>query len=211
MENNTSKMVALLGKIRKQMNGAVLDTFRYYGENYGMNYGVAIHSLRDMANQVGTDDSLSRFLYRQQVRELRIIALWIADSTTITAADFDFWAAGVVNSEVAEQAAQALLCGIEPIDALLEAWCSTDNELLAYCALLASARSKNISLEVVERVAKSVVARFADNHLTAQGVVALLSSLIAQNRQFVSAVTDALPDTPTATAVREEIAWRIEY
>lgn len=211
MENNTSKMVTLLGKIRKQMNGAVLDTFRYYGQNYGMNYGVAIHSLRDMANQVGMDDSLARFLYRQQVRELRIIALWIADSATITAADFDFWAAGIVNSEVAEQAAQALLCRIDAIDALLEAWCNADNELLAYCALLAAARSKGVNEGVVERVVKSVIARFSDNHLTAQGAVALLSSLIATNREFVKSLTAALPDTPTASVVREEIAWRIEY
>ena len=211
MENNTSKMVTLLGKIRKQMNGAMLDTFRYYGHNYGMNYGVAIHSLRDMANQVGTDDSLARFLYRQQVRELRIIALWIADSATITAADFDFWAAGIVNSEVAEQAAQALLCRIDAIDALLEAWCNADNELLAYCALLAAARSKGVNEGVVERVVKSVITRFADNHLTAQGTVALLSSLIATNREFVKSLTAALPDTPTASVVREEIAWRIEY
>ena len=53
MQNNTSKMVALLGKIRKQMNGAMLDTFRYYGSNYGVNYGVALHTLRDMAQEIG--------------------------------------------------------------------------------------------------------------------------------------------------------------
>ena len=72
-------MVTLLGKIRKQMNGAVLDTFRYYGAKYGMNYGVAIHSIREMAAEQGTDHDLAKFLYRQQVRELQIIALWIAE------------------------------------------------------------------------------------------------------------------------------------
>ena len=68
-QNNTSKMVALLGKIRKQMNGAVLDTFRYYGAKYGMNYGVAIHSIRDFAREIGTDDSLSQFLLLQRVQD----------------------------------------------------------------------------------------------------------------------------------------------
>ena len=87
-------MVALLGKIRKQMNGAVLDTFRYYGAKYGMNYGVALHSLREMAREVGCDDDLAHFLYRQQVRELQIIALWIADAKGVTIEQFDHWAAG---------------------------------------------------------------------------------------------------------------------
>ena len=97
------------------------------------------------------------------------------------------------------------------IDALLEAWSNADNELLAYCALLAAARSKGVNEGVVERVVKSVIARFADNHLTAQGTVTLLSSLIATNREFVKSLTAALPDTHTASVVREEIAWRIEY
>ena len=77
-------MVALLGKIRKQMNGAVLDTFRYYGAKYGMNYGVALHSLRDMAREIGCDDELAHFLFRQQVRELQILALWIADAEAVS-------------------------------------------------------------------------------------------------------------------------------
>ena len=49
-------MVALLGAVRKQMNGAVLDTLRYYGADYGLNYGVAIHSLRETARETGRDD-----------------------------------------------------------------------------------------------------------------------------------------------------------
>ena len=49
--DNTSRMVALLGAVRKQMNGAVLDTLRYYGADYGLNYGVAIHSLRETARE----------------------------------------------------------------------------------------------------------------------------------------------------------------
>ena len=49
-DNHTSRMVALLGALRKQMNGAMLDTFRCYGADYGANYGVAIHTLRDMAS-----------------------------------------------------------------------------------------------------------------------------------------------------------------
>ena len=136
--DNTSRMVALLGAVRKQMNGAVLDTLRYYGADYGLNYGVAIHSLRETARETGRDDGFARFLYRQQVRELRIIALWIAEPECTTAADFPFWAAGIINSEVAEQAAHALLSQIDDIDALLAEWCASENALLAYAALLAA-------------------------------------------------------------------------
>ena len=211
MQNNTSKMVALLGKIRKQMNGAVLDTFRYYGAKYGMNYGVALHSLREMAREVGCDDDLAHFLYRQQVRELQIIALWIADAKGVTIEQFDHWAAGIINSEIAEQAAQGLLSKIEQIDALLEQWCGGENELLAYAALLAASRSEKVSALSVQRAVNKSINTFSDNHLAVQGVVALLSSQIAKNRALVEAILATLPDNKSAAAVREEIAWRLEY
>ena len=204
-------MVALLGKIRKQMNGAVLDTFRYYGAKYGMNYGVALHSLREMAREVGCDDDLAHFLYRQQVRELQIIALWIADAASVNVEQFDHWAAGIINSEIAEQAAQGLLSKIEQIDALLEVWCSSENELLAYSALLAASRSEKVSAVAVQSAVNKSINTFSDNHLAVQGIVALLSAQIAKNRALVEAVLATLPDNKSAAAVREEIAWRLEY
>lgn len=211
MQNNTSKMVALLGKIRKQMNGAVLDTFRYYGAKYGMNYGVAIHSLRDMAREMGTDDSLSQFLFLQQVRELQIIAFWIADPLSVTEDTFDMWTDRVINSELAEQAAQGLLCKIETIDALLDRWCSSGNELAAYAALLAASRSDKISDKAVQRAVNNTVTHFSDNHLAAQGLSRLLSAEIVKNRALVADILASLPDNKTANSVREEIAWQLEY
>lgn len=204
-------MVALLGKIRKQMNGAVLDTFRYYGAKYGMNYGVALHSLRDMAREIGCDDELAHFLFRQQVRELQIIALWIADAEAVTEVEFDFWANGLINSELAEQAAQGLLSKIMPIDTLVERWCGSGNELLAYAALLAASRSDKISINIVQSSVNKVVTAFADNHLATQGVVALLSNKIENHRAVVESVLATLPDNCSAAVVREEIAWRLEY
>ena len=53
-------MIALLGAMRKQMNGAVADAMRYYGEKYGLNYGVSLPTLRQIANQEQPDHSLAQ-------------------------------------------------------------------------------------------------------------------------------------------------------
>ena len=205
-------MVALLGALRKAMNGAVLDSFCCYGAAYGLNYGVAIHTLRDMARGVGEDDGFARYLYRQQVRELRIIALWTASPAEVRSVEnADFWAEGIINSEVAEQAAQALLCRVEPIDELLTAWSSQPNELLCYAAMLAAARSERISVECAASAVERVVRNFPDNHLAAQGAVALAVSLITKNRPTVSRLLALSDDTPTAKFLRDEVAWRLEY
>lgn len=207
--DNTSRMVALLGAVRKQMNGAVLDTLRYYGSDYGLNYGVAIHSLRETARETGRDDGFARFLYRQQVRELRIIALWIAEPCRTTATDFSFWAAGIINSEVAEQAAHALLSQIDDIDALLAEWCASENALLAYAALLAASRSERVSVGAVTEGVRSAVGRFPDNRIVAQGATAALASVAGEHRERVLLLLDGLDDTPTARLVRDEMSWRM--
>ena len=211
MQNNTSKMVTLLGKIRKQMNGAVLDTFRYYGDKYGMNYGVAIHSLREMATEQGTDHDLALFLYRQQVRELQIIALWIADPKSVDSAELAIWGEGIINSELAEQAAHALLCNIEDIDLLLNSWSTSDKELLCYAALLAAARSGKATATVAERAVVEVARNFPNNHLAAKGLIAFIGAQIDKDKKYAERLLAALPDSATAKAVREQTQWRLEY
>lgn len=212
MQNYTSRMVSLMGALRKAMNGAVLDTFRLYGADYGMNYGVAIHTLRDMAREVGEDDGFARFLYRQQVRELRLIALWTASPAEVRSAeDVAFWASGIINSEVAEQAAQALLSRVESIDELLAAWCDGANELLAYTAMLAASRSAKVDVERAADAVVRSVRNFPNNHLAAQGAVALAVSLIKKNRPTVNLLLALSDDTPSAAYLREEVAWRLDY
>ena len=38
--DNTQRMISLLGRLRKQMNGAVAESMATDGQAYGLNYGV---------------------------------------------------------------------------------------------------------------------------------------------------------------------------
>ena len=105
----TSRMVALLRELRRERNGAVADSMRYYGAPYGLNYGVSLPTLRRIARAEAPDHAFARYLYRQDVRELRLAALHIACPASLTPEEFPAWAAGIVNSEIAEEAAFALL------------------------------------------------------------------------------------------------------
>ena len=165
--------------------------------------------MRETARETGHDDDFARFLYRQQVRELRIIALWIAEPERTAATDFPFWAAGIINSEVAEQAAHALLSQIEDIDTLLAEWCASENALLAYAALLAAARSVKVSADAVIGGVRNAVERFSDNRIVAQGAVAALASVVGQCREKVLLLLDSFVASPTAGLIREEMSWRI--
>ncbi len=209
MENSVleQKKRLLLYRLRKEMNGAALDTMCYFGADYGRNYGVQIYAIRNLAREIGTDHSLAKSFYTENIREVRLVALWIADAEQVSVADFSFWAEGIINSEVAEQASHALLSRIAPITELLTAWCSSDNTLLAYCALLSAARNGRVVSAIATTAIAQAVTRFSDNRLVAQGATALAINL---PDEAVKELLERLPDNPTAQLLREEISWRIE-
>lgn len=271
----TSRMVALLRELRRERNGAVADTMGYYGTAYGLNYGVSLPTLRKLARAEHSDHDFARYLYRQDVRELRLAALHIARPDCLCAGEFPAWAAGIVNSEIAEEAAFALLSRTDALPDLFREWIASPDALLQYAALLAAARSPRLTVEwaapAVEAVHRNAVAeepaacaadvaRAADiagtaapsdifiasdasvvanapatpatpaalSHatatqafrhpvpaarLTAQGAVALLAAVGAQNEENRLAVlraTGSLGKLPAEDYVREELAWRLE-
>ena len=197
----------LLYRLRKEMNGAALDTMCYFGADYGRNYGVQIYAIRNLAREIGTDHELAKSFYAEDIREVRLVALWIADAEQVSVDDFSFWAEGIINSEVAEQASHALLSRITPIAELLGAWCSSDNALLAYCALLSAARSGGVEQTAAVEAIVQAVTIFSDNRLVAQGATALAINL---PDDAVEELLEKIPDNPTAKLLREEIAWRVE-
>lgn len=213
-------MIALLGAMRKQMNGAVADAMRYYGEKYGLNYGVSLPTLRQIANQEQPDHSLAQYLYKQQVRELRLAALHIAQPENITSNEADFWAEGVINSEVAEEMAFAMLSKAAEAKAIIDKWSDSDDELLIYTALMAASRNtENISKELILKVV-NIATRYNSSRIIAQGIVALLvaannagdeksiiTSTIAKIKELA-----IVPQSGFSTMryIAEELEWRIE-
>lgn len=151
----TSRMVALLGELRRERNGAVADAMSPFGKPYGLNYGVSLPTLRQIARAETPDHDFARYLYVQDVRELRLAALYVAQAERVTADEAEFWAAGIVNSEVAEEASFALLSRVGVLPAIFESWMAA-SPLLQYAALLAAARSPQASLAWVDAALAAV-------------------------------------------------------
>ena len=192
----------LLYHLRKQMNGDALDRMLCYGEPYARNYGVQIYALRDVAREVGCNHSLAVHLREQNVRELRIIAVWIADVEVLDSATIAPWLNAITNSELAEQTAHALLSRYEGLAQLLCDDAVLREPFVAYALLLAASRCAVADMEVVQH-ALAALDYHPNNALVARAAVAWLSVLDNPH-----ALLEQLPDTPTARLVREEMSWR---
>ena len=207
-------MIALLGTMRKQMNGAVADAMYYYGADYGLNYGVSLPTVRQIAREQEKDHALALYLYKQQVRELRLAALHIAQAEAITMEELPTRAEGVINSEIAEEMAFALLPRTTIISDIFTAWSESDNEFLVYATLMAAARSELARDTNIVNATPNILSRFSASRIIAQGVVALLAAAYdcdAEARKAVTEEIEGLEESPAANYVKEEMSWRMEF
>ncbi len=201
--------------MRRERNGAVADAMRYYGTAYGLNYGVSLPTVRQIARSEDRDHAFARMLWMQDVRELKLAALHLAEPERLTLEEASQWAAGLVNSELAEEAAFALLRRTPHFPAIFAAWTKAETPLLAYAAMLGGARSTHLTEQWLRPTLETVHRATGETaRLVAQGAVALLEALGRQNetsRQAVLSAVDPFESSgnPEEKFVREELLWRL--
>lgn len=212
--DSTTKMIDLLGRLRKQMNGAVAESMGAHNEKYGLNYGVSIATIREIVASEPKDYEFAKYLYRQQVRELRLAACHIADPGAMTIDEFPFWSRGIVNTELAEELAFALLSKIYDINSLMGVWSTESNELVAYAALMAAARNERTTTEVAFIAVEKALRANPGSMRIANGVVALLCYVASRDKSAsvgIPVLMERVADTPAKEYILEELSWRMDF
>lgn len=212
--DNTQRMIALLGKVRKQMNGAVSESMATHGQQYGLNYGVSIATLREIAAGEDIDYSFAKYLYQQQVRELKLCACHIADPKMVDTHEFPFWSRGITNAELAEELAFALFSKIYDINSLMGVWTTESNEMVAYAALMAASRNERTMSEVAYIAIENAIKANPESEYIAQGVVALVCYIASRDKSVkvgIPTLLSNLADSATKRRVEEELEWRLAY
>ena len=225
MMNPTTRMTALLGAMRRERNGAVADAMRPVGTPYGLNYGVSLPTLRMLARAETPDYDFAKYLALQDVRELRLAAYHIADPARLTEAEYPFWGEGIVNSELAEEAAFTLLHRVPDFPNLFERWTAPDMPWsLQYAALMAASRLAEPdpawigrALETLHRAAEraesaDAVCSKEQALLIARGAVALLVRIASgheENRQVGPRAVGSVGDLHAGNYLRGELSWQL--
>ena len=205
-------MVRLLGAFRRERNGLVADTMYYEGARYGLNYGVSLPTVRRLVRELEPqrDEAFARFLLSQQVRCLQLAAYSLAEPESLADASVaEMWFTSLKNSELAEEAAYALLSRSE---SLSEWMCDLKPfpRYVRYALVMAAARVSQPDpawLEVAYEVAAG------DEHrLLHQATVALWAQCANADEVQKKAVRErllTLGTTPLDELLRDELSWRI--
>lgn len=206
MTDTTARMASLLGRLRREMNGAVVEAMERAGVRGPLNYGVSIPTIRAIAAEEGRDHRFARYLYLQQVRELRMAALSIADPEAVSADEIDEWLAGDPSLELLDELALRLLsrCREEVLRAVADRWLPSGEFRRCYAAVMTLARARaELSAGMVSRVSDAV-RRFPEERNLARAAVAY-GTAIASDPRF-SEWLASLPDTPSGRFVRDELS-----
>lgn len=201
IENLTSRMAALMGRLRREMNGSVAESMQRAGLRGMLNYGVSIPTVRTIAREVGRDHAFARFLYKQQVRELRLAAASIADPERLTLEEAEEWVLEAGSWEIVDEAAMSLLARAdERLHMEMTArWLMGENETTCYAALMTLSRS-SLPAEIVLPALCDALERFSQKGRVARAALAYSTF------HYSSMFPDMLPDTESGNFVKQELS-----
>ncbi|MDO5664658.1 MAG: DNA alkylation repair protein [Bacteroidia bacterium] len=116
--------------LRRSMNGVISKSMREKGLSYKLNFGVDIPRLRELSKRYPADTQLVELLWKQETRELKILATLLCPVDEFTIEKAEKWVKEISNHEIREQICMNLFQKLSFADKLVENWTnSTDEEI----------------------------------------------------------------------------------
>ena len=118
---------------RQMMDGSIAKSMRDKGVDYHLNWGATILRLRKKADEVGKNYDLAIALWKENVRECKILATMLMPPDEILPEVVDIWMEQTETVEIAEQAAMNLYQYLPYAPAKAYEWIASDRELCQLC------------------------------------------------------------------------------
>ena len=90
---------------RQMMDGSVAQSMRNKGVDYKLNWGATLPRLQEKAREIGKNYDLAIALWKENVRECKILATMIMPADEVLPEVIDIWMEQMPTQEIAEQAA----------------------------------------------------------------------------------------------------------
>lgn len=128
-EQTHQKLMEIKRSFRLLMNGPGSQSMREKGLGYKINWGVPFTELRKMAEEYGKDYDLAIELWKEDIRECKILATLIMPAEKMLAEITDLWMEQVNNQELAEMLVFNLLQNVEYAPVIAYQWIASDKPL----------------------------------------------------------------------------------
>ena len=128
-EKTNEKLKQIKQSFRLLMNGEANRSMREKGLNYHLNWGVSLVDLRQMAKEYGKDYELAIELWKENIRECKILATMIMPAERMLPEIVDIWIEQTQEVEIAEQAAFNLYQHLDFAPEIAFRWISSNDAI----------------------------------------------------------------------------------
>lgn len=118
---------------RLMMDGAVAQSMRQKGLDYHLNWGATLLRLREKADEIGKNYDLAIALWKENVRECKILATMVMPPDEMLPEVVDIWMEQTPTVEIAEQAAFNLYQYLPFAADKAYQWIASADEMLQIC------------------------------------------------------------------------------
>ncbi len=165
---------------RLMMDGKIAQSMRDKGLDYHLNWGATLPRLKEKAEEIGKNYDLAIALWKENVRECKILATMIMPPGQMLPEVADIWMEQTPTIEIAEQAAFNLYQYLPYAGDLAYRWLASDSDLSQLCGYHILSRLFMQRLEPNER---------GINEFIDQALVAIQSPNLSLCKASMQAIT----------------------
>lgn len=170
-------------QLRLSMNGAVSQSMREKGLVYKLNFGVELPRIKGIAAAYEKDHTLAQALWKEDIRECKILAGLLQPVETFLPEIADIWIDTMPTVEIAELTSMNLFQHLPYAPAKAFRWIADERELAQVCGFLTIARLLQKKGDMEDRVANEFLDQAVSCFLT--GSYAVRNAVSAALRRFM--------------------------
>ena len=203
------------------MNGMVSQSMREKGMEYKLNFGIEYPRIKEIAAGYEPDHELAQALWKENIRECKILAGLLQPADTFYPEIADIWIEGMDYPELAEYTVMNLFQRLPYASEVVFRWMADEREMFQLCGFLLMARL----LMKGERLNERAEAEFLDQACAAvegdcgpvqKAASVALRKYAHQSRENKRTVSKQLgiwakSEKPAVRALAEEIKADLEF
>lgn len=203
------------------MNGMVSQSMREKGMEYKLNFGIEYPRIKEIAAGYEPDHELAQALWKENIRECKILAGLLQPADTFYSEIADIWIEGMDYPELAEYTVMNLFQRLPYASEVVFRWMADEREMFQLCGFLLMARL----LMKGEKLNERAEAEFLDQACTAvegdcgpvqKAASVALRKYAHQSRENKRTVSKQLgiwakSEKPAVRALAEEIKADLEF
>ena len=203
------------------MNGMVSQSMREKGMEYKLNFGIEYPRIKEIAAGYEPDHELAQALWKENIRECKILAGLLQPADTFYQEIADIWIEGMDYPELAEYTVMNLFQRLPYASEVVFRWMADEREMFQLCGFLLMARL----LMKGEKLNERAEAEFLDQACTAvegdcgpvqKAASVALRKYAHQSRDNIRTVSKQLgiwakSEKPAVRALAEDIKADLEF